>query len=88
MSIENDDEDIELVFAPSRQVKEGMRDAGVIDETVEKIKLDVLVKKFKNYHVDSIELSIGGVIKSEGLTKLFVPFEGSGGCKVVLKPKT
>jgi len=41
MSIENDgNEDIELVFAPSRQVQEGMRDAGIFDEFMEKIKLD------------------------------------------------
>ena len=83
---EFESEDIELVF-PKRGMEEGLQEAGIIDELMEKIKLDNLMEKFKGYKVDSIELNINGVAKSSGITSLIVSFEGSGGCKIVLKPK-
>ena len=82
----DDNEDIELVF-PKKGVEEGLQEAGIIDELVEKIKLDKLIEKFKGYKIDSIELNINGVAKSSGITSLIVSFEGSGGCKIILKPR-
>ena len=64
-----------------------MQDAGIIDELVEKIRLDKLVEKFKGYKIDSIELTINGVAKSSGITSLIVSFIESGGCKIMLTPK-
>ena len=42
---------------------------------------------FKQYHVESIELWISGMIEARGITKLVVSVKGEGGLKVVLKPK-
>lgn len=50
--------------------------------------LDELLGWFKAYKVDSIELSIEGLVKTGALTNLIVSAEGKGGMKVVLKPKT
>jgi hypothetical protein len=44
-------------------------------------------KWFKNYNIDSIELSIGGVIETLGVLKLVLNAKGEGGLKVTLKPK-
>jgi|tagenome__1003787_1003787.scaffolds.fasta_scaffold18657433_1 hypothetical protein len=82
----DDNEDIEIIF-PKRGMQEGLQEAGIIDEIVEKIKLDKLLDKFKGYKIDSIELNINGVAKSSGVTSLVVSFEGSGGCKIILKPR-
>jgi hypothetical protein len=43
---------------------------------------------FSGYEIDAIELWIEGAVTSEGITKLFVSFEGKGGCKVTLKPSS
>ena len=42
---------------------------------------------FKDYHVDTIELWISGVIETGGITRLVVSAKGEGGLRVVLKPK-
>ena len=42
---------------------------------------------FKQYQVESIELSISGLIETGGITKLVVSAKGEGGMKVILKPK-
>lgn len=83
----DNDNDIELVFQKQEILTEGLKDAGVIDEIVEKIKLQELANNFKNFKIDSIELNINGIAKSSGITSLIVSFEGNGGCKIVLKPK-
>lgn len=82
----SDNEEIEIVF-PKRREQEGLQEAGIIDELVEKIKLDNLVEKFKGYKIDSIELNINGVAKYSGIPPLIVSMEGSGGCKIILRPK-
>ncbi len=51
------------------------------------IELDNLLKLFKSYKVESIELSIEGSFKTGGVTSLIVSAEGKGGMKVILKPK-
>ena len=52
-------------------------------------KLQEFVERFEkiNYRVDQIELWIEAKAESGNVTKLFVSLEGSGGCKVILKPK-
>ena len=52
-------------------------------------KLQEFVERFEkiNYRVDQIELWIEAKAESGNITKLFVSLEGSGGCKVTLKPK-
>lgn len=51
-------------------------------------KLMEFVKQFEeaSYKVDQVELWITAKAETEGLTKLFVSLEGSGGCKVTLRP--
>jgi|SRR6185437_2842240 len=49
--------------------------------------MDQVTEWFKNFQVESIEMSISGVIETSGKTKLVVSAKGEGGIKVVLKPK-
>jgi|SRR5690349_13758890 hypothetical protein len=49
--------------------------------------MDAIGDWFKQYHVESIELWISGMMQTEGITKLVVSAKGEGGLKVVLKPK-
>jgi hypothetical protein len=49
--------------------------------------MDEVTEWFKNFQVESIEMSISGVIETSGVTKLVVSAKGEGGMKVVLKPK-
>jgi hypothetical protein len=60
-----------------------------IDEVWERFpaSIDKITGWFKNYQVDSIELSISGVIETGTITRLVVSAKGEGGMKVVLKPK-
>ena len=52
-------------------------------------KLSNFVKPFRRagYRVEQIELWVEGIAESDGVTKLFVSFDGWGGCKVILKPR-
>ena len=60
-----------------------------LPKPIEKIAFDIdeLLKWFKSYEVDSIELSIEGTVKTGGVLNLIVSAEGTGGMKVTLKPK-
>jgi hypothetical protein len=49
--------------------------------------MDELTNWFKQYHVESIELWISGMIETGGITKLVVSAKGEGGLRVILKPK-
>src|SRR4051794_24493519 len=49
--------------------------------------MDEVAEWFKNFQVESIEMSISGVMETSGITKLVVSAKGEGGMKVVLKPK-
>ncbi len=59
-------------------------ESGKYEEYIAKIA--DLKKWFKGYKIDTIEINIEGVVKNGDITKLFVSFEGRGGCKVTLKP--
>jgi hypothetical protein len=86
---EQNGKDIELVFTHSQQVKDGIQEAGFGGDQVEKFvaKLDNLLNWFKQYEVDSIELSIEGGVTSGPVLQLFVSAEGKAGCTITLKPK-
>lgn len=86
-SIESEDE-VSLSFLPSPRVEEGLQKVGLREDLMEFVtKVSDLKKWFKGYKVESIELNIEGAIKDGNITKLFVSFEGKGGCKIVLKPE-
>lgn len=79
------EDEVTLVFRkpePSIIQPAGLGDVGEVTVA----KLSDLLKWFKGYHVDSIELSIEASAKSEGIVKLFVSAEGKGGMKITLKP--
>jgi hypothetical protein len=61
---------------------------GLREDLIEFVaKVGDLKKWFKGYKVESIKLIIEGAVKDGNLTKLFVSFEGKGGCKITLKPE-
>ena len=80
--------EIQLVFQPSTFVPE-LRTTGSAKGLGEKFvaTLEELVGWFKDFRIDSIELWLEGGAKEGNLTKLFISFEGKGGCKVTLKPR-
>ena len=51
--------------------------------------LSEFLKEFEKekYIVDQIELWIQGKAKSDNVTRLFISIEGTGGCKIILKPR-
>jgi hypothetical protein len=49
--------------------------------------MDEVTNWFKQYHIESIELSISGMIETGSITRLVVSAKGEGGLKVILKPK-
>jgi hypothetical protein len=49
--------------------------------------MDEMTNWFKQYQVDTVELSISGAIETEGILKLIVSAKGEGGLKVTLKPR-
>jgi hypothetical protein len=49
--------------------------------------MDSIADWFKQYHVESIELWISGMMETGGITKLVVSAKGEGGMRVMLKPK-
>jgi len=51
------------------------------------VTLQKITDWFKEYEVDSIQLSISGAVETGGITKLLVSAKGEGGMTVVLKPK-
>ena len=79
-------EEVSLVFRKAGEPKM-MEVAGLPKPEEVAIKLEELLKWFKSYRVDSIELSVEGTIKSGTAISLLISAEGKGGMKVVLKPK-
>jgi hypothetical protein len=50
--------------------------------------MDSIADWFKQYHVESIELWISGMMETGGITRLVVSAKGEGGMRVVLKPRS
>ena len=81
-------DDVRLSFLPSPRIEEGLQKVGLQEDLMEFVtRITDLKKWFKGYKVDSIELNIEGAVKEGNITKLFVSFEGKGGCKITLKPE-
>ena len=81
-------DDVELVFnPPSKRISEIKQVTAAKKIKSFATKLSQIDSWFDEYKVDSIELWIEGGVKEGEVTKLFVSFEGKGGCKVTLKPK-
>lgn len=49
--------------------------------------MDTITDWFKQYHVESIELWISGMMETGGALKLVVSAKGEGGMRVMLKPR-
>lgn len=82
------EDEVRLSFLPSPRVEEGLEKVGLREDLIEFVtKVSDLKKWFKGYKVESIELNIEGAIRDGNITKLFVSFEGKGGCKIILKPE-
>jgi hypothetical protein len=80
-------DEVQLSFLPSPRIEEGLQKVGLREDLMEFVaKVGDLKKWFKGYKVESIELNIEGAIRDGNITKLFVSFEGKGGCKIILKP--
>ncbi len=54
---------------------------------MEPIHIDDFLKALKGFKVDTIEVWIEGIVKSEGILQLVVSAEGKSGIKIVLKPE-
>lgn len=81
--MENREEVVELVF-PARK-EGGIHPAGPIEDI--KVGVGKIVEWFKDYKVESIELTLDGAFKTGVLTQLIISAEGKGGCKIKLVPK-
>jgi len=81
-------EDVQLIFAVPENRRDEIQEVGFQDKIKEFfVKTSDINKWFKDYEVKQIELWLEGGVTEGNLTKLFVSFEGKGGCKVTLKPK-
>jgi hypothetical protein len=76
-------EEVVLLF-PARK-EGGFKEAGPIQDI--KVGVSKILEWFKDYKVESIELTLEGAFKTGILTQLIISAEGKGGCKVKLVPK-
>jgi hypothetical protein len=62
---------------------------GPISDTMKglTVGLEEVSSWFKDFDIDSIEVSITAGVETAGLTKLFLSAKGEGGLTVTLKPK-
>jgi hypothetical protein len=81
-------ENVQLVFhvASTEKVRYAKYGGGPIDED-KIIQLKQLMESFKDFKVESIELSIEFGVQTGSILNLFVSAEGKGGCTVTLKPR-
>ncbi len=80
--------DVQIVFRLPPTVRSDFQTAGIPSVSEFVASLREMQSWFTGFRVDQIELSIGFGLKDGQITKLFVSFEGQGGCKVILKPRT
>jgi hypothetical protein len=62
---------------------------GPIGDTIKEftVGLEEVSSWFKDFDIDSIEISITAGVETGGLTKLFLSAKGEGGLTVTMKPK-
>jgi hypothetical protein len=79
---------IELAFPKYEEQNEEYISKGKGEDLIKYLStsMDEIANWFKQYHVDSIELSISGAIETGSIIKLIVGAKGEGGLKVTLKP--
>ena len=81
-------DEVELLFSPPPQRRRDIQEAGFGDLfKPNPVKLSKLKEWFKDYEINKIELWLEGTASTGGLIQLLVSLEGTGGCKVTLKPK-
>jgi hypothetical protein len=80
---------IELAFPKYEEQDEEYVSKGRGEDLIRYLStsMDEVANWFKQYQVDSIELSISGAIETGSIVKLIVSAKGEGGLKVTLKPK-
>ncbi|HEY7572553.1 MAG TPA: hypothetical protein VH796_14395 [Nitrososphaeraceae archaeon] len=86
------DKGIELAFPKYEQeeddeeyISKGGPGEGLIKHL--STSMDSIADWFKQYQVESIELTISGMMETGGALKLVISAKGEGGMKVTLKPK-
>lgn len=81
---------IKLAFPKYEEEEEEFLSKGKGGDLVKYLStsMDEITNWFKQYEVDSIELSIGGAVETGGFLKLIVSAKGEGGLKVTLKPRS
>jgi hypothetical protein len=90
--MEQEKNKIELAFPKYEEENDGefISKGGTGEGLVKHLStsMDAIADWFTQYQVESIELSISGLIETSGITKLVVSAKGEGGMKVILKPKS
>lgn len=83
------EKEIEFVFPKSSGVTGAIQPSGLMDDTIEglSVKLQDLLKWFKEFKVDSIELWVSAAVETGHILKFFIGAKGEGGFKIILKPK-
>jgi hypothetical protein len=85
----NTTKQIELAFPKYEEQKKDYISKGKGEDVIEYLStsVDQLTNWFKQYQIESIELSISGALETGGILKLIVSAKGEAGLKVVLKPR-
>ena len=80
---------IELAFPKYEEDNQYISKGGTGEGLVKHLStsMDAISDWFKQYHVESIELWISGMMETGGALKLVVSAKGEGGMRVMLKPK-
>ena len=81
--------DVVLVLPGKATDSTGPVMRGTIGETMKEftVGLEEVSSWFKDFDIDSIEISITAGVETAGLTKLFLSAKGEGGLTVTMKPK-
>src|SRR5215212_6062407 len=88
-NIENTNTKIQLAFPKYEEEDGEYISKGRGQDLVKHLStsMDSISDWFKQYHVESIELWISGMMETGGAIKLVVSAKGEGGLRVMLKPK-
>ncbi len=81
--------DVVLVFPKKTDDSTGPVMRGLAGDAMKEfaVGLEDVANWFKDFDIDSVEVSISAGLETGGLTKLFVSAKGEGGLTVTLKPK-
>jgi hypothetical protein len=81
--------DVVFVFAGTPSSNTGQVMRGPPGDAMKEFAVGVgqVADWFKDFEIESLEVSISAALESGGVTKLFLSAKGEGGFKVTLKPK-